>query len=149
MLSEKIKIDLKESMKNKDAFRLSVLRSLSSAMQNEEIKLKKREVGLSEEEIVQVFQRESKKRKDSISQFETGGREDLAENEKKELEIIKQYLPEQLSEEDVRQKVKEIITSHGEVLPSQFGQIMGQVMKELQGKADGNLVKNVVKQELT
>lgn len=148
MLLNKINTDLKEAMRNKDTQTVSVLRMLVSAINNEAIALKKKEAGLSEDEEIKVLKREAKKRKDSIQQYEVGGRPELAEQEKKELNILNQYLPEEMGEEEVKKIAQEIISGMGEVLPNQFGQVMGQVMAKVKGQADGGLVSKVVKEML-
>ena len=148
MLISKINQELKQAMKNKESLKLSVLRMLVSEFNNEAINLKKKEQGLNAEEELKILKREVKKRKDSIQQFESGNRPELAEQEKKELEILQKYLPEEMSENEIRKIVKEVISRIGKVVPNQFGQIMGQVMKKIQENADGNLVSKVVKEEI-
>ncbi len=148
MISEKLNSKIKDAMKNKQSDLVSVLRMLSSALKQYAIDNKKREEGLTEEDELKVLQKEAKKRKDSISQYQSAGREDLAQKEKEELKIIEEFLPEQLSEEEVRKVVKQVISQMGEVAPSQFGQVMGTVMGKLKNQADGTLVKNLVQQEL-
>jgi len=124
------------------------LRMLDSMIKNSEIEKKKREDGLSDEEIIEVAFRAIKQRRDSISQYEAGGRKDLAEKEKKEIEILSAYLPEQMSEEAVRAEVKKIISDLGVSTKSETGKVMGAAMARLKGKADGNLVKKIVEEEL-
>lgn len=147
-LKEKITQDLKDAMKSGDSFKRDTLRLLDSAIKNAEIEKKKRETGLGDEEILEVVSRAVKQRNDSIRQFIDGGRPELAEKEKAELEIIKAYLPEQLGEDEIRLVVKEIIAGAGEVKPSDMGKIMGQAMGKLKGKADGNIVKKIVGEEI-
>ncbi|EKE16095.1 MAG: hypothetical protein ACD_11C00030G0003 [uncultured bacterium] len=147
-LKEKILFDLKAAMKEGDAFKRDTLRLLDSAIKNIEIEKKKREEGLNDEEVVEVLSRAMKQRQDSILQFEKGGRPDLAEKEKKEVEIISCYLPKQLSAEEAQKKILEVIEKSGASSVSDFGKVMGQVMAELKGKFDGNLAKEIVKQEL-
>ena len=137
---------MKDFLKNKDTEKVTLLRMLLSAFQNEAIAKKKQEEGLNEDEELQILKREVKKRKDSIKQYTSGGREDLAEKEKQELEFIQKYLPEEMNEEEVKKIVKEVITSIGEVAPSQFGQIMNQVMAKTKGQADGNVVSKIVRE---
>lgn len=147
-LKEKIISDLKDAMRAGDSVRRDTLRLLDSAIKNAEIEKKKREEGLNEQEILEVIGRAVKQRQDSINQFTQGGREDLAEKEKIELEIIKPYLPEQLSEDEIRKAVKEIIVGLSAVGASDTGKAMGQVMGKLKGKADGNIVRKIVEEEL-
>lgn len=146
MFKEKLTEEMKDFLKNKDTEKVTLLRMLLSAFQNEAIAKRKQEEGLNEDEELQILKREVKKRKDSIEQYTSGGREDLAEKEKQELEFIQKYLPEEMSEEEVKKIVKEVITSIGEVAPSQFGQIMNQVMAKTKGQADGNVVSKIVRE---
>lgn len=146
MFKEKLTEEMKDFLKNKDTEKVTLLRMLLSAFQNEAIAKRKQEEGLNEDEELQILKREVKKRKDSIEQYTSGGREDLAEKEKQELEFIQKYLPEEMNEEEVKKIVKEVITSIGEVAPSQFGQIMNQVMAKTKGQADGNVVSKIVRE---
>ncbi|HBP01504.1 MAG: GatB/YqeY domain-containing protein [Candidatus Moranbacteria bacterium GW2011_GWE1_49_15] len=147
-LREKILSDLKAAMKEGDAAKRDVLRLLDSAIKNSEIEKKKREEGLSEEEVLEVLSRAMKQRQDSVTQFEKGSRPDLAEKEKQEMAIISVYLPEQLSQEEVEKAVREIVAKMGEISAADFGKVMGQAMGQLKGKADGNAVSKAVKAEL-
>lgn len=106
------------------------------------------EAELSDEQALQVLTKAAKQRKESITQFEEGGRNDLAENEKLELGIIEAYLPEMMSEEEVRAIVKEKISAMGASEPQDMGKVMGPIMGKLKGKADGSLVSRIVKEEL-
>ncbi len=147
-LQDQIKKDLITSLKAKEENRVSVLRMLQSAIKNKEIELKKRE-GLSDEEIGQVVASEAKKRNDSIESFKSGGRDELAAKEEKELEILKNYMPEQMSEEEVGKIVGKVIADTRAASAADFGKVMGKVMAELKGKADGNLVSKLVKEKLS
>ena len=147
-LKEKIIADLKDAMRSGDTVKRDTLRFLDSAIKNAEIEKKKREEGLSEEEILEVIGRSVKQRNDSIRQYTDGGRPELAEKEKIELEILKAYLPEQMSEDEIRKIVKEIISAAGAVSVSDMGKIMGQAMGKMKGKADGNVVRKIVGEEL-
>lgn len=148
-IQEKIKEDMKAAMKAKEEVRLSVLRGLISAFTNESIILgKKPNDPLSDENALNVIIRASKQRKDSIDQFEKGGRLELAEAEAEELKIIEEYLPEMMSEDEVKKVVENKKTELGINSPEQFGQLIGIVMKELKGKADGGVVKKVIEESL-
>ncbi len=147
-LKEKIIADLKDAMKAGDAKKRDTLRLLDSAIKNTEIEKKKRETGLSDEEIIEVVARSIKQRKDSVAQYEAGGRPELAENEKAEIEILSAYMPEQLSEDEIRKVVKEIIAATGMTSKADMGKVMGQAMGKLKGQADGNAVKKIVEEEL-
>lgn len=148
MLKQKIAEDLKSAMKAGDAQKRDTLRMLDSMVKNTEIEKKKREEGLTDEEIQEVIARAIKQRKDSITQFETGGRPELAEKEKAEIEILSGYMPEQMSEEEVRSAVKEVIVETGASSKADMGKVMGAAMGRLKGKADGNLVKKIVEELL-
>jgi uncharacterized protein YqeY len=148
-ISEKIKEDMKVAMKAKEETRLSVLRGLISAFTNESITLgNKPNDPLSDEDALKVINRAAKQRKDSIEQFEKGGRPELAESEKAELEIIEEYLPEMMSEEDVKKVVEAKKEELGINSQEQFGQLIGAVMGELKGKADGGVVKKIIEESL-
>ncbi|HEX8974391.1 MAG TPA: GatB/YqeY domain-containing protein [Patescibacteria group bacterium] len=146
-LKEKITSDLKDAMKAGDVKKRDTLRLLDSAIKNAEIEKKKRETGLNDEEVLEVVSRAVKQRQDSIRQFEEGGRPELAEKEKEELEIIRAYMPEQLGEDEIRSVVKEIIAQSG-ATAADMGRLMGMVMGKLKGKADGNAVRKIVQEEL-
>ncbi|MCX6765630.1 MAG: GatB/YqeY domain-containing protein [Candidatus Moranbacteria bacterium] len=147
-LKEKISNDLKEALKTGDAFRRDVLRLLGSAIHNAEIEKKKQDEGLSDEEVVEVIARSIKQRRDSVEQYEKGGRSDLAEKEKKEIEILSAYMPEQLSEDKIREIVKEVIAGTGAASKADMGRVMGAAMGRLKGQADGNMVKKIVEELL-
>ncbi|HOW60697.1 MAG TPA: GatB/YqeY domain-containing protein [Candidatus Moranbacteria bacterium] len=147
-LKEKITSDIKNAMLSGDTVRRDTLRFLDSAIKNFEIEKKKKDSGLSDEEILEVISRSVKQRKDSIQQYINGERPELAEKEKMELEILKTYMPEQISEDEIRKAVKEIISIMGAVGASEIGKVMGQAMAKLKGKADGNIVKRIVSEEL-
>lgn len=148
MLQEKLNSDLKEAMKNKDSAKVSVLRMLLAAIHNETIALLKKDSGLTDEEIIKVIKREVKKRKDSVEQYTAGNRPELAAAEQKEIEILNIYLPAEMSEEEVKKIVAEVIAEMGEVVPSQFGLVMKNVMAKTAGQADGGMVSKVVKEAL-
>jgi uncharacterized protein YqeY len=148
-IKDQIMADLKEAMKNKEQDRLRVLRSLKSKLLEREINERKEgEATLSDEQTIEVLMKAAKQRKESIEQFEKGNRDDLADSEKKELEIIQSYLPEMLSENEVRDIAREKIEELGAEDMSDMGQVMGVLMQELKGKAEGSLVSKVVKEEL-
>jgi len=142
ILKQRIEDDLIVALKAKDELRCSVLRLAKSAIKNAEINAKKE---FTDEEVLVVLNKEAKQRKDSIDQFISGGRADLAEKEKEELLIIEEYLPESLSEEKIREIVKLVISDNPD---KNFGKIMGQVMKQAGSTADGTLVKRIVEEEI-
>jgi uncharacterized protein len=144
-LLEKINEDLKSAMKAKDQFRLGVLRMVNSAFQNKKIE-KGKDAILEDEEVLQILTKEAKKRKESIIAFEDGGRPELAENEKKELVIVEEYLPEQMSKEEVVVLVENILKNISD--KSSFGLVMKEVMAELKGKADAKMISEIIKEKL-
>ena len=135
-------------MRSGDTVRRDTLRLLDSAVKNSEIEKKKRETGLSDEEVLEVIARAVKQRQDSIRQFEEGGRPELAEKEKIELDILMPYLPEQLSEEAIAAVVSEVIAQTGATGVGDLGKVMGQAMGRMKGEADGNVVREIAKKLL-
>jgi len=148
-LKEKILSDLKDALKSGDNFKRDVLRLLSGAFKNVEIEKKKREEGLNDQEMVEVIKKSIKQRKDSVEQYENGGRQDLADKEKKEIEILSVYLPQQMGEEKVREEIKKVIIETGATSAKDFGKVMGMSMKRVQGQADGDVVKKIVEEEIS
>lgn len=143
-LQNDIKAQMIEAMKAKDALRLSVIRGLMSSFTNELVAKKRMpNEELSDEEALAVISRAVKQRKDSIEQFEKGGRADLAETEKQELSILESYLPAQMLKEEIEAYVKNKIAQENPEKDKK-NQFMGSIMKELKGRADGTLVKEVV-----
>lgn len=148
-IKEQIISDLKDAMKAKEQDKLRVLRSLKAKLMEKEIAERTGgEATLSDEQALQVLTKAAKQRKESIDQFQKGGREDLVENEEKELAIIEAYLPEMMSEDDIRAIVKDKITAMGASGPQDMGKVMGSLMGQLRGKADGSLISKLVKEEL-
>lgn len=149
-IKDQIMADLKQAMKDKDQDRLRVLRSLKAKLLEREISERKGGEGeISDEQTIEVLLKAAKQRKESIEQFEKGDRNDLAKSEKDELEIINSYLPEMLSEDEVRDIAREKIEELGAEDMSDMGQVMGVLMQELKGKAEGSIVSKVVKEELS
>lgn len=153
-LKEKIQKDLNEALKSKEELKTSVLRLLSAVILNKEkekrYKLKKEEdAPLTDEEILEVVSSEVKKRKEAAELYEKGARPELAEKEKKEIEILKGYLPEQLSTEELTKLTKEAIEKVGAKEFKDMGKIMGVLMPQIKGRADGNAVSQIVKELLT
>ncbi len=149
-LKETILEELKSAMKNKDALRLQVLRSLKAKILEKEISERKGgESDISDDQILEVLMKAAKQRKESIDSFEKGGREDLVEKEKAELEIIDEFLPKMMSEDEVRAAVKGQIEQMGASDMSEMGKVMGVMMGKLKGKAEGSVVSRVVKEELS
>lgn len=145
-LLNKIDQDLTQAMRDQQADKVAVLRMVKAAITNEQIKLGH---DLSEDEVTTVVKREAKQRRDSIEQYQQGGRDDLAEKESSELEIIKGYLPEQLSEADLKVLVDQVVTDTGASSLAEMGVVIGAVIKQVSGRADGSEVSRLVKERLT
>lgn len=149
-IKEAILNDLKEAMKAKEADRLRVLRSLKAKILEKEISERTGGEGsISDEQVTEVLLKAAKQRKESIDQFEQGGREDLAGKEKEELKVIESYLPEMMTEEEIREAVTAQIEKTGASSMADMGKVMGAMMARLKGKADGAVVSRVVKEELS
>ena len=148
-IHETIKTQIPEALKARDTVRLRTLRSLVTAMTNEVV-AKKRMPNefLTDEEALAVIKRSSNQRKDSIEQFTKGGRPELAVPEQEELTILESYLPAQLSSEEIDTIVKNKIAELGVTDKSTMGSLMGAVMKETAGRADGNIVKAAIESQL-
>jgi uncharacterized protein YqeY len=144
-LHEEIKSSLKEAMKAKDAVRLQVIRSLMTAFMNEMVANGKTPQDLlNDEEVLAVIKRSAKQRKESITQYEAAGRPELAEPEKAELIILEEYLPQLMSQDDIRPIAEAKKAELGVDDKAKMGILIGAVMKELGGNADGGDVKAVV-----
>lgn len=141
---ETIEQNLKEALVKRDALTVSVLRLLKSALHNEAIARKK---DLTEEEVMAVLKTQAKKRKESIEAYTQAGRTEQAEQEKAELAIIQEYLPGQMGEDAIKSIVQETIRDMGDSA-SNFGAVMGAVMKKTKGQADGSTVSRIVKESL-
>lgn len=146
-LREQLREDLKAAMRAQDATRRGTIRMLEAAIKNAEIEKRGKELG--DPDILAILQRQLKQRRDSIEQFERGGRQDLADIERAEIEVIQAYLPEQLSEDDIEAVAKRIIDQTGAAGPGDRGKVMGPLMQELRGKADGSAVNSVVSRLLS
>jgi len=163
-LKQKIQQNLIQAVKNKEELKSSVLRMLLAVILNKEkekrYKLTRqnfssknlsgqdKESQLIDEEIIKIVFSEIKKRKEAILGYEKGERKELAEKEKKELEILKEYLPEQLSEEEIKKLVKEVIEKTGASEIKDIGKVMAELMPKVKGKADGSIVSKIAKELL-
>jgi len=147
MLEEKILNDYKEAMKARDALKSSVLSFLRADLMNLAVAKKKK--SLDDPEAVSVIKKQIKQRQDSIEQFTKGDRLEMAEKEKKELEILKAYLPPELSEEEVKKVIAEVVSETGASSMKDMGRVMKEVNAKLAGQADGKLVAELVKQSLS
>ncbi len=148
MLKAKIQEDIRTSMFARDELKTSTLRLLMSSLKNYEI-----EKGLNyeaiDEDVLTIVSREIKKRRESIDMFQKGGRQELVDKEQKELEILSSYQPEQMSEDEVAEIVKKAIEQTGASTISDMGKLMGVIMPQVKGKADGNLVGKIVREQLS
>lgn len=146
---ENILRDLKEAMRTKDTSRLQVLRSLKAKILEKEISERKgSDATLTDSQVQEVLMKAAKQRKDSISQFRDAGRTDLQETEEYELKVIESYLPEMMSEDEIRGLASEVIDNTGASSPSDMGKVMGALMPRVKGKADGAVVNRVVRELL-
>jgi len=147
-LKDTISQDLKSAMKSGEKLRLETLRTLRAALMEKEIERRGSGNPMSPEDELGVLTTAAKKRKESIEQFQNGGRPELAEQERQELAIIQEYLPRQLTQEELEKLVRELVMQSGASGPADFGKAMPQVMKQLKGKADGRLIQETVKKVL-
>lgn len=141
-ISLEIEGGIKKAMVEKDELSLSTLRLLKSAIKNAEIE---KGSELDDAEALVVLEKQAKQRRDSIDQYEKGDRPELAEKEKKELEMIEKFLPAKMGEDEVREVVKKVVSENE---GADFGRVMGAAMGQLKGKADGSVVQKIVKEEL-
>jgi uncharacterized protein YqeY len=140
-LKDRLEKDLRDALRNKDEQRKATLRLVLAAIKNAEID-KRGE--LEEGELLAVLSKQAKQRRESAAQFAEGGREDLVAQEERELEIIEEYIPAQLSEEEIEARAREVIQEIGATTPSQMGEVMRVLMPQMKGRADGRLVNTIV-----
>ena len=161
MIIDKLKEDQKQALKSGDAAKRVLIGMVMTSIRNKEIEKRTKlaktisdtaqldaESKLTDEEVMDVVASEVKRRKDSISEFEKGGRPELAEGERKEMEMLMAYLPEQMSDDDLRVVVKAAIAEAGATEVKEMGKVVGSVMSKVKGKADGGRVSQIVKEEL-
>jgi len=144
-LSERLNEDMKQAMRDKDKFTLSTIRMIRSTIKYLEIDVKRT---LDDNEVLEILGREIKQRKDALQEFEKAGRDELAATTKAEIEIIHKYLPEQLSEEEIKVIVQQTIQETGASSKSEMGKVMSALMPKVKGRADGKLVNQAVQQFL-
>jgi hypothetical protein len=145
-LLEKLNQDMKQAMKNKDKHTLSVIRMVKASIQNETIKFGKDT--LSEDEELTVLSREVKQRKDSLQEFKSAGRDDLVEKTESELNILQEYMPEQLSNEELEEIIQSTIKEVNAASKKDIGKVMSAVMPKVKGKADGSQINKIVQKQL-
>ena len=148
MLKDKISEDMKLAMKPGDKVRLETLRMIRAALIEKEIEKRGGGPGVTPEDELAVLMISAKRRKESIEMFEKGGRQDLVEQERKELSIVNEYLPKMMSPEEIEQAVKDVLGQMATASVADFGKVMGAVMKQLKGKADGKVVQETVRRHL-
>ena len=144
-LKETLNYDIKTAMKAKDKETLAVLRMIKTAVQAAEIDKKEE---LNAEEELTILAREAKQRRESLAEFVKAGRDELVAKTEAEIEIVERYLPKQLSLEEVKEVIATVAEKIGATTQKEFGKLMGAVMQELKGKADGNVIKEQVKAHL-
>ncbi len=142
----KVENGMKDAAKAKDKVRLSALRMMKAALHNREIDSKD---GLTDQESLQVLSSLAKQRKDSIEQFKNGGRLELAEREEQELAIIQEFMPDQISEEEIGALIEKAIEEVDAASVRDMGKVMKALMPELTGRADGKVVSELVKERLS
>ena len=163
MITEEIKKDLISALKEKNESTVSTLRMVTSSIFNKEMEKRvkilekepnldeeqlKEKIKLTDDEVIEVLSSEVKKRRDSIAQFEQGGRPELAAGEKAEMEILMKYMPEEMTEDEIRKIVKDAIAKSGATDMKGIGLVMKEVQPQTKGRADGNLVAKIVREEL-
>ncbi len=148
-LKARITDEMKAALLGGNRFRGDVLRNVKAAILNEEVSLGKRDEGLNDAEVEKVLAREVKKRVESAELYRSNGRAELAEPEEQEAEILREFLPEQLSEAEVVTIVEDVITNMNDVSMQKMGQVIGAVKQKVGNAADGALVAKIVKEKLT
>ena len=144
-LKQTLLSDLKGAMKSKDSLKVDTLRLLISEIKNKEIDLRE---DLGDEAITALLTTQIKRRKEAASMFEQGGRIDLKEKEEREMAILQKYLPEQVGEEELKQRIQAVILETGAQGPKDMGKVMKIVVPEFKGKAEGDQIRNIVSELL-
>lgn len=144
-IKDKLMEDLKYSMKNKDTVRKNTVTMVRAAIKQKEIDEK---IELTDEDILDIISKQVKQRKDSIEEFAKGGREDLVELTKKEIDVLMEYLPKQLTEEEIEPIVKEAIEEVKAESMKDMGKVMNAVLPKVKGRADGSVVNKIVRKHL-
>ena len=142
---ERLQADMKQAMKNKDKFRLSVIRMIRSEIQNLEIS---KSGSVSEDDVIEVLSREKKKRSESLEEYKQAGRDDIVEDLKSEISILEEYLPAQLSDDELKAIIQDAIHKVGATSPKDMGKVMQEVMPQVKGRADGKQVNRFVSELL-
>ncbi len=145
-LMEQLNQDMKQSMKNKEKEKLSVIRMVKASLQNEMIRLGKNK--LSEDEELTILSRELKQRKDSLQEYKSAGRNDIVENLESEIIIIQKYMPEQLTDTELEDLIQATIKEINATSKKEMGKVMSAIMPKVKGKADGSRINKLVLQHL-
>ncbi len=145
-LKDRLTQDLKQALRERDERRKIAIRLVKWAVQNAEVD---RGRELDDGEILEIIAREAKKRRESVAEFSKAGRQDLVEQEEAELNVLFEYLPRQMSRQEIEVLVRQAIEEIGATGPAQMGDVMRRLMPQLKGKADGRLVNQVVREVLT
>ncbi|MDA1335067.1 MAG: GatB/YqeY domain-containing protein [bacterium] len=148
-LEEQLRADLKGALKEREELKVSTLRMILAAIQVKAIEDRKKDVGLSDEEIVLVIQKETKKRKDAAFEFEKADRGELAAKEREELVVIEKYLPAELEDEEIQRVIENGVREIGGADPKKFGELMKVIMPTLKGKASGDRITKFAKEALS
>lgn len=145
-MTQRVAEDLKQAMKDRDKLRLNVLRMVKAAVKNQEID---RGAALSDEDVLSVFQKELKQRKDSLASFEQAGRTDLVDEVKAEIAVLMSYLPQPLTEAELTELAAASIAATGATSKADMGKVMSDLMPKIRGRADGKAAQQVVTQLLS
>jgi len=145
-LTTRITDDVKTAMRSKDKARLGVLRLITAAIKQIEVDQR---ITLDDDQVITVLEKMLKQRKDSIEQFSKAGRDELVAQEASEIEIIQEYMPEQLSEDELNSMINEAISSTGAASMKDMGKVMGMLKPKLAGRADMGLVSKIIKEQLS
>jgi len=137
---------MKEALRQKDRDRLSAIRMIRAAIQNADIDAGR---SLDDQEVMEVLARELKMRRESLAEFQRAGRTDQAAQLERQIQVVQEYLPEPLSEEEIAQLARRVMAEVGAAGPQDMGKVMGKIMPLVRGRADGNVVSRIVRGELT
>jgi len=144
-LKTKLEDDLKRAMRERNAQRRDVIRYIRSEIRNQEIRLRR---DLEDDDAIQVLSRQAQQRRDSIEAFQSANRQDLVEKERAELEIITEYLPQQMGEDEIRALVAQTVAETGAAGPRDMGKVMSAIMPQVRGRAEGRQVSALVSEKL-
>ncbi len=136
---------MKGALKARNVLKLNTIRGLNAEIKNREIDLRR---ALGDDEIVPIISTQIKRRKEAAALFDKGGRSDLCEKENQEMAVLQEYLPEQVSEEDLRRRVREVVAELGAVEMKDLGKVMGTIIPEFRGRANNSVIKNLVAEQL-